>query len=68
MECKGKCLLIKKNKATPKVTNPNTVNFTSSNRFEPLAFMSNSSDLGSNIDNSEESDLHGDFKRAVKDS
>ena len=64
---KGKCLFIKDAKLAPTLTNPNTVNFTST-RFEPLRFMSNSQDLGNNIDDSKEIDLHVDFKRTVKDS
>ena len=45
-----------------RVTNPNAINFTSSNWYGPLRFMNNSPDLGNDIDNSEETDLHVDFK------
>ena len=37
VEFKGKFLIIENAKVRPKVTNPNLKNFTSSNRFEPLA-------------------------------
>ena len=36
--------------------------------MKPLGFVNNSSDLGNNINHSEESDLHVDFKRTVKNS
>ena len=36
--------------------------------MEPLGFMKNSTDLGKNINYSEESDLHVDFKRTVRNS
>ena len=46
----------------PQVANPNRI------RFESLRFMDNTSNLCSDIENSEESDLHVDFKRNVKNS
>ena len=55
-------------KVKPKVTNPNKINFTSPNRFEPLRFANNSSDRGNDIDHSEESDLRVHFKRTVRNS
>ena len=36
--------------------------------MEPLGFMKNSTDLGNNINYSEEIDLHVDFKRTVRNS
>ena len=64
----GRSSFIEDAKVKPKVTNPNTINFISPNRFDPLRFTNNSPDLGNDIDNSEESDLHVDFKRTVRNS
>ena len=66
MEFKGKYLFNEDAKVKPKVTNPNTINFTSPNRFEPSRFVSNTPDLIKNINNCTESDLHVDFKSTVK--
>ena len=68
VEFKGKFLCIELAKVKLKVTNPNKINFTSPNRYEPLGFVSNSSDLCNGIDQSEENDLHVDFKRTVSNS
>ena len=68
VEFKGKFLVIENAKVRSKVTNPCLINFTSSNRFEPLTFVSNSPDLGNDIDHSEESDMRVDFKRTVRNS
>ena len=65
---KGKFLFIGNYKVRSKVTNPNNINFTSPNQVESLRFMSNGPDLGNGIDNSQESDLYVDFKRAVRTS
>ena len=61
---RNKCLFTENVKIRPKITNPNTINFTTPNRFEPLRFM-NSPYLGNDIANSEESDLYLDFKKTV---
>lgn len=53
-------------KIRPKVASPNIVTFNSHNEFELLRFMKNSPDFWNNIDSSEESDLHEDRKRTVK--
>ena len=66
VEFKGKFLIIENAKVRPKVTNPNLTNFTSPNRFEPLTFENNGSDLGNDIDHSEESDMCADLKRTVR--
>ena len=66
---KGKFFFIGNYKVKSKVTNPNNINFTSPNQVESLRFMSNGPDLGNGIiNNSEESDLYVDFKRAVRTS
>ena len=65
---KGKFLFIGNYKVKSKVTNPNNISFTSPNQVESLRFMSNGPDLGNGIDNSQESDLYVDFKRAVRAS
>ena len=66
VEFKGKYLFNEDAKVKPKVANPNTINFTSPNRFEPSRFVSNTPDLIKNINNCTESDLHVDFKSTVK--
>ena len=68
VEFKGKFSFIEIAKVIPKLTNPNKVNFTSHNQFEPLRFANNSPDHGSDIEHSEESDLRADFKRTVMNS
>ena len=68
MEFNGKFLFIEIAKVKPKVTNPNEINFTSRNRFEPLRFTNNSPDLGNDIEHGEESDLRVDVKRTVRNS
>ena len=68
VEFKGKFLFIEIAKVKPKVTNSNKIDFTSSNRFEPLGFASNISDLGNDIEHIEEISLRVDFKRTVRDS
>ena len=68
MEFKGKILFIENAKVKPKVTNPNEINFTSSNQFEPLRFVNSSPDLGNDIDHIEERDLCIDFKKTVSNS
>ena len=68
MESKGKFLFIEIAKVKPKVTNPNKINFSSPNRFEPLRFVNTSPDLGNDIDHSKENDLRVDFKRTVRNS
>ena len=50
---------------TTAVANPNKINFTSSDRFESIRFMSSSQDNGNDIDNCEESDLSVGFKRTI---
>ena len=57
MEFKGNFLIIENAKVIPRGTNPNLINFTSPNQFEPLTFVNNSPDLGNNIDHSEESNV-----------
>ena len=64
VEFRGKFLIIE----NAKVINPNLINFKSPNRFEPLTFVTNSSDLSNDIDHSEESALRVDFKRTVRNS
>ena len=64
LEFKGTYLFIEDAKVKPKVTNPNTIHFTSPNPLAPLRFTSNNPDLGNNIDNSEESHFNVDFKRS----
>ena len=66
MEFKGNFLFIENTKVIPRRTNPNLINFTSPNRFEPLEFVNNSPVLGNNIDHSEESNMCVDFKRTVR--
>ena len=61
-------MIIENAKVRSKVANPNLINFTSPNRFEPLTFVNNSPDLGNDIDYSEESDMRVDFKTAVRNS
>ena len=68
VEFKGKFLFIEIAKVKPKVTNSNKIDFTSSNRFEPLGFASNIADLGNDIEHIEEISLRVDFKRTVRDS
>ena len=57
MEFKGKFLVIENAKVRSKVKNPCLKNFTCPNRFESLTFVSNSPDLGDDINRSEESDM-----------
>ena len=61
VEFKDNFWIIENAKVRPKVRNPNLINFTSLNRFEPLTFVNNSPDLGNDIDHSEESDMFVDF-------
>ena len=68
VEFNGNFLIIENAKVRPKVTNPNLINFTSPNRFEPLTFVNNSPDLGNDIDHSEENDICVDLKRTVRNS
>ena len=65
---KGKFLFIEIVQVKPKVTNPNNINFTSPNRFEPLRFVNNIRDPGNDIDHCEESNLRVDFKRTARNS
>ena len=62
VEFKGKFLFIEIAKVKPKVTNSNKINFTSSNRFEPLGFASNIADLGNDIEHIEEISLRVDLR------
>ena len=55
-------------KVKPKIKNPNKIQFTSLNGFEPWRFVNNSLDLGNYTEHSEESDLDVDFKRIVRNS
>ena len=61
LEFKDNFWITENAKVRPKVRNPNLINFTSLNRFEPLTFVNNSPDLGNDIDHSEESDMCVDF-------
>ena len=65
---KGKFLFIEISKVKSKATNPNKINFTSPNRFEPSKFANDSLDLRNDIDHSEENGLRVDFKRTVRNS
>ena len=66
VEFKRKCLFIEDGKIKPKEANPNALNFTSPNRFQPFRFMNNGPDLGNNLDDSEENDFYVDFKRTAR--
>ena len=57
VEFKGKFLVIENAKVRSKVKNPCLKNFTCPNRFEPLTFVSNSPDLGNDINRSKGSDM-----------
>ena len=62
VDFKCKFLFIDFAKVKINVTNPNKINFTSPNRFEPLRFASNSLDLGNDTEHGEESDLCVDIR------
>ena len=68
LEFGGKFLFIEIAKVKPKETNPNKINFTSSNRSEPLRFTNNSPNLRNGIEHIEESDSRVDFNRTVRNS
>ena len=57
---KSKCLFSEYAKVGHKITNRNTMTFTSHNQYEPLRFLYSGLKLVNDIDNSNESDLHVD--------